>query len=247
MALAKYYEEILERLISNTSSINYLARNENRWLISDERWQQIFVNLKNQTEKAEKICNQLSNKNLLELQNEIDILKLENAELKSLVDRLGNGNNKENILHKNLSIHQAIIYRHDIQNGKTLVALECYKDELVVNHKDFPDIIDSMEGAVLDVVVDIMGNILVVNKSERSVIDGYAQFTTGKLKMAKDANYAIIKSNGVTAYVPEWICENFYQRGKTYNVYYLAVEKCIMSAIGKVYNKVALQVFVLDN
>ncbi|WII95720.1 hypothetical protein LU276_02470 [Moraxella haemolytica] len=82
MALAKHYEEILERLHSNVNSINYLIKPENRWIITDDRWQQILANLNNQIEKAEKICKELSNKDLLQLQNEIDNLKKENIELR---------------------------------------------------------------------------------------------------------------------------------------------------------------------
>lgn len=246
MALAKYYEEILERLYSNVSSVNYLMKPENKWIISDERWDQILVNLKNQTEKAEKILKELSNKDLLQLQNEVDNLKLENFELRNSHKNLKNANNSQNIYDKKFYIQQAVIYRHDIKGKFTLILSENHENELVINHNDCSEIIDYSEGTILDITVDAIGDVFAVRVSDKKELGKFAKFTHGKLKMANNANYAIIKSHGKT-YVPEWVCENFYQRKKVYKVYYLEVEKHIIDEMGRSYDKVALQVFILEN
>ena len=46
MALAKYYEDILERLNDNIDSVKLLSKEENRNFISDERWNQIIGDYK---------------------------------------------------------------------------------------------------------------------------------------------------------------------------------------------------------
>lgn len=247
MALAKYYEEILERLHSNVSSVNYLMKSENRWIISDERWSQILVNLTNQIDKAEKILKELSsNKDLLQLQNEVDNLKLENLELRNSLKNSKNPNNSQNICNKKFYIQQAIIYRHNIKGKFSQILSENYENELIINHNDFPDIIDYLEGTILDITVDAIGNIFAVRISDKTEIGKFARFMRGKLKMVDNANYAIIKSHG-KIYVPEWVCENFYQRQRVYKVYYLEVNKRITDEMGEIYDKVALQVFILEN
>ncbi|ANB92093.1 hypothetical protein MOVS_09040 [Moraxella ovis] len=63
--------------------------------------------------------------------------------------------------------------------------------------------------------------------------------------MVIGAKYAIIKSY-CKVYVPAWICENFYQYNKRYTVYFLAVDKNITDESGKSYEKVALQIFIIE-
>ncbi|ATQ82672.1 hypothetical protein MOTT16_01820 [Moraxella osloensis] len=245
MALAKYYEEILERLHNNAKSINYLIKPENRWLITDERWGQISANLKTQLEKAERICKELSNKDLLQLKNEIDSLKLENLELRESIDNQGVIKNK-NYFFKNLSIENAVVFRHKVKDGFSEILVEDYDNELIVNHKDFPDIIDYLEGTILDIAIDIIGNVFAVKISDKTEIGKFAKFTIGKLKKFHKDNHAVIKSHS-KVYVPQWVCENFYESNKIYKVYYLAVRKAISDEEGKNYDTVALQIFVIED
>lgn len=246
MALAKHYEEILERLHSNVNSINYLIKPENRWIITDDRWQQILANLNNQIEKAEKICKELSNKDLLQLQNEIDNLKKENIELRQYIDDLSNKSNVDNISNKQLSVEQAIIFRHKIQDGFTQVLLANYKNDIVIHHKDFPEITDYLEGKILDVGIDVMGNIFSISVSDRTEIEGFTRISRGRLKMIDGENYAMIKSKK-KIYVPEWICENFYRRNKWHKVYYMEVDRSVIGDNGEIYDSVVLQTFIIEN
>ncbi|ANB92092.1 hypothetical protein MOVS_09035 [Moraxella ovis] len=145
MALAKYYEDILERLHDSINSINYLAKPENRHFISDERWQQIFTNLKNQVNKAEQLLNSSADKDSIKLQHEVNRLKQENRELKTTIALLNSKTSKN----RDVTMHKAIIFRHNISQGVTQLLTKDDESELIVKHKEFPEILYCLEGQIL--------------------------------------------------------------------------------------------------
>ncbi|WP_147285336.1 hypothetical protein [Moraxella lacunata] len=237
--MAKYYEDILERLHDNVNSIHYLAKPENRHFISDERWQQIFANLKNQVEKAEQLLNSTSDTDLIKLQHEVNCLKKENLELKTKITLLNNENSKS----RDVVIQKAIIFYHDMNQGITQILTK--NNELTVKHTEFPEILDYLEGQVLDIANNSFDHILSINISHDKEIPEFARYLRGTLKMVNGTRHAIIKLN-YKVYVPEWVCEDFYQYNKRYKVYFLAVDKTIVDKSGEIYEKVALQTFIID-
>ena len=153
--------------------------------------------------------------------------------------------NYQNLENKKVSIEQAIIFHHQVANGITKILIAGYDNEFIINHSYFPDILDYFEGTILDVVIDTLDNVLFFKISDKSEINGFAKFFRGCLRMADKGNHAIIKAS-VKVYVPEWICENFYERNRKHKVYYLAVDKSIKDEAGETYDKVALQIFIID-
>jgi seryl-tRNA synthetase len=128
MALAKYYEDILERLNDNIDSVKLLSKEENRNFISDERWNQIIAALNKQIVKAESIINKIRNDNnqlslslghrLTELESENEQLRAENNELTQKISQIAeivNIGSLFKIQETNIEPEylQAVIYKQD--------------------------------------------------------------------------------------------------------------------------------------
>lgn len=262
MALAKYYEDILERLNDNIDSVKLLSKEENRNFISDERWNQIIAALNKQIVKAESIINKIRNDNnqrslslghrLTELESENEQLRAENNELTQKISQIAEivkiGSlfkiQETNIEPEYL---QAVIYKQDTKKSRAHIYSLSEPNGTMISYSECPMIKDYAEGSIINIKTFHDNNRNVIESlslSEDIQIHGLFERFEGSLYSSSENDITSVLYDEGEIFVPERLVGNHYDLDKLYSVLCCALKKQIVDKHGKIYDWVAVKNYV---